>query len=143
MNDLLNLKIGHCRLDYSNSQPTKGNIMDLDSAIQKHGEWKTKFRSAISRQETVDADTVAKDNCCDLGKWLYGEAKTKYSNLSSYKDCVARHTSFHSEAGKVATLINRKKFTEAEVALGVGSKYLSASSDVAVAIMRLKKEANI
>ena len=25
--------------------------------------------------ETMDVGTLAKDNCCELGKWLHGEAK--------------------------------------------------------------------
>ena len=43
--------------------------MDLDQAIAKHAEWKLKFRSAISKQETMDVTTIAKDNCCDLGAY--------------------------------------------------------------------------
>lgn len=50
--------------------------MDLNNAIAKHSEWKTKLRSAITRKETLDASTISKDNCCDLGKWLHGEAKS-------------------------------------------------------------------
>lgn len=47
--------------------------MNLDESIQKHAEWKLKFRSAISRKEQMDAETIGKDNCCQLGVWLYGE----------------------------------------------------------------------
>jgi hypothetical protein len=117
--------------------------MDLDSAIQKHGEWKTKFRAAISKQESLDASTISKDNCCELGKWLHGEAKSKFSSLLSYRDCVSKHAAFHLEAGKVASLINVKKYSEAESAIGAGTTYAGASSAVGVAILKLKKEANI
>jgi methyl-accepting chemotaxis protein len=117
--------------------------MDLSQAIQKHAEWKLKFRGAISGQESLDAITIAKDNCCELGKWLHGEGKIKYSKLASHGECVTKHAAFHLEAGKVAAAINSKKYAEAEAMLGGGTPYAAISSDVAVAISRLKKEAGV
>jgi len=117
--------------------------MDLDSAIGKHAEWKMKFRNAISKQEQIDAATLAKDNCCDLGKWLHGEAKTSFSRLASHAECIKKHASFHVEAGKVATAINAKKYAEAEAMIAGGTSYAQASSAVGVAIMQLKKEAKL
>ena len=117
--------------------------MDLNNAIEKHAEWKMKFRSAISKQEMMDASTISKDNCCELGKWLHGEAKTKFSSLGSHSACVSKHAAFHIEAGKVAQAINAKKFSEAEGMLNAGTPYASASSAVGVAIMQLKKDAKL
>lgn len=115
--------------------------MDLDHAIQKHSEWKIKFRAAISKQEILDAATISKDNCCDLGKWLYGDAKTKFGNLESHADCVSKHATFHTEAGKVAAAINQKKYAEAEKMIDSDTAYTAASRSVAGAILKLKKEA--
>lgn len=117
--------------------------MDLDSAISKHAEWKLKFRSAITKQETMDAETISKDNCCDLGKWLYGEAKVKFGKLSTHADCTAKHKAFHVEAGKVAKTINAKKFQEAEAMINSGTPYAAASSGVGVSVMALRKEAKL
>ena len=117
--------------------------MDFDQAIQKHAEWKIKFRSAISKQETMDAATISKDNCCDFGKWLYGEAKSKHGRLASYSECVSKHAAFHVEAGKVATAINQKKYAEAEKMIGSNTPYASASSAVAGTIVKLRKEAKL
>lgn len=115
--------------------------MNLDSAIQKHMEWKVKFRTAISKQEQMDAVTIGKDNCCDLGKWLHGEGKTQCSSLASYATVLNKHAMFHVEAGKVASAINAKKYTEAEAMLGGSSPFSAVSGEVGVALMRLKKEA--
>lgn len=117
--------------------------MDLDNAIRKHGEWKLKFRSAIANQASSDAASISRDGSCDLGKWLHGEARTRYAHLSSRADCLARHAAFHVEAGKVASTINAKKYDEAQAMLGAGTRYASASSAVGVAIIRLKKEAGL
>ena len=117
--------------------------MDLNQAIEKHSEWKIKFRQAISDKETMDAETIAKDNCCELGKWLHSEAKSKFDKFPSYSDCVTKHAAFHAEAGKVATTINAKKYTEAEAMIGPATPYTAASSAVRHAIMHLKQEAGI
>ena len=117
--------------------------MDLDSAISKHSEWKVKLRSAISKQEAMDAISIAKDNYCELGQWLHGEAKAKFGKLSSYSECVTKHAEFHVEAGKIASAINTKSFVKAETMLSPGSAYNTASNSVGTAIMRLKKEAGI
>jgi len=117
--------------------------MDLDQAIAKHAEWKLKFRSAISKQETMDVTTIAKDNCCDLGKWLHGEAKVKFGKLNSYTQCVSKHAEFHTQASKVAQAINAKKYSEAEAMINSGTPYAQASSAVGVAVMALRKEAGL
>ena len=114
--------------------------MDLNTALAKHAEWKLKFRTAISKKDSMDATTIAKDNCCDLGKWLHGEAKIKFCKLGSYTECLNSHASFHKEAGKVANTINAKKYMEAEAMLGAGTPYSAASNKVGSAIMGLKKE---
>jgi len=115
--------------------------MDLNSAIQKHAEWKTRFRKAISGQETMDATTIAKDNCCELGQWLHGDGKRQFGKLPAHAACVQAHAGFHAEAAKVATAINAKQFTAAESMLDSASFYTKASSAVGVAIMQLKKAA--
>jgi methyl-accepting chemotaxis protein len=116
--------------------------MDLDKALAKHSEWKNKFRAAIKTHETMDANTISKDNCCDFGKWLYGDAKSQLGHLTSYSDCVSKHADFHVEAGKIATMINAKKFNEArEMLIDSESAFVSASTAVGVAIMHLKKDA--
>lgn len=117
--------------------------MDLDSAIKAHAEWKTKFRSAISAKQQMDAAAIAKDNVCPLGMWLHGEAKAKYSGLKSYSKCVAEHAGFHKEAGKVAALINAGRYAEAESSISGGTTYSAASSNVGVAVIGFRKEAAI
>ncbi len=115
--------------------------MNLDTAIQKHMEWKVKFRTAITKQEQMDSLTIGKDNCCELGKWLHGEGKTQCGSLKSYEPTLTRHAAFHVEAGKIATAINAKKFTEAETMLSNSSAFSTISGEVGIALMRLKKEA--
>ncbi len=117
--------------------------MDLAHAIAKHTEWKLRLRSAIGRRETMDLASIARDDVCELGQWLHGAAKALYGSLECYGNCVASHAVFHTEAAKVAKAINAQRFTEAESMLNGESAYSSASSNVAVAILRLKREAGL
>lgn len=117
--------------------------MDLGHAIQKHSEWRIKFRSAISKKEQMDAMSVSKDACCEFGKWLHGEAKSQFGELGSYQECISKHAVFHAEAGKVAAAINRKNYAEAEEMIGINTPYGAASTAVAAAILKLKKEAQL
>jgi hypothetical protein len=118
-------------------------VMDLDQAIERHAQWKIKFRQAITNKETMDAETIAKDNCCELGKWLHGDAKTKFGHLASQKECITKHAAFHTEAGKVARTINDKNFAEAGAMIEAGTPYAAASNAVGVAITKLKKESGL
>ncbi|MCK9395546.1 MAG: methyl-accepting chemotaxis protein [Methylobacter sp.] len=125
---------------YKSASVSEEAGIDLDKALEKHSEWKVKLRAAISKREEMDAATISKDDCCDLGKWLHGDAKSQLGHKPSYSDCVSKHAAFHIEAGRVASMINAKKFSEAETMLGNGSFFVSASTAVGVAIMRLKKD---
>ncbi len=117
--------------------------MNLDSALQGHIDWKIKFHNAISKQRNMDAEAMSKDNCCELGKWLHEEGKTKYSSLPTYTAALTKHAEFHVEAGKIACAINAKKYAEAEAMLDFGSPFATASKEVGIAIMHLKIEASI
>ncbi|PPK73562.1 methyl-accepting chemotaxis protein [Methylobacter tundripaludum] len=127
---------------YQNT-PASDNIgIDLDKALEKHSEWKVKLRAAISKREEMDATIISRDDCCDFGKWLHHDVKHHLAHKPSYADCVSKHAAFHIEAGRIANMINAKKFREAETMLGNGSAFVSASTAVGVAIMRLKKDFN-
>lgn len=117
--------------------------MDLNEAIKAHADWKMKLRTAISAHTTLDADTIAKDNCCMLGKWLHGESRARFGTLPAHHECMRQHALFHKEAGKVATSINQHKYSEAEQMLVSGSPYALASNAVVIAIGALKREAHL
>ncbi|MBC3880236.1 CZB domain-containing protein [Undibacterium sp. LX40W] len=114
--------------------------MDLKNAIEKYAEWKTKFRLVIKRRESMDSVTIAKDNCCELGKWLYGEGKLNFGHMTAHHECIANHAKFHVEAGKIASTINARDFKRAAGMLDIGTLYAAASSAVGISIMKLKKE---
>ncbi len=117
--------------------------MNLEQAIEKHAEWKLRFRTAMNKHETLDEASIAKDDCCELGQWLHGDGKRRFGSLASYSACVTRHAAFHGEAAKVAHAVNARRYAQAEAMLEGNTGYADASSAVGVAILRLKKEAGL
>lgn len=117
--------------------------MDLDQAMEKHIEWKVKFRMAIFQKEPLDADRTAKDDCCALGMWLHGDAKAQFSRLETYSTCVARHKTFHDEAGKIALAINAGQYEAAKEMLNSASPFAKASSALGLAIIDFRMQAAI
>jgi hypothetical protein len=89
--------------------------MDFDSAIQAHTNWKLRLFSACkgSSKEKIDVRTVEKDNLCELGKWLHGDAK-RYGADSSLATLVRAHAEFHRSAAALALLIERGQKAAAE-----------------------------
>jgi methyl-accepting chemotaxis protein len=114
--------------------------IDLDSAIKAHADWRTKLRTAVQRKESVDAETIARDDCCELGKWLHGRGQSQYGGKPSFVQLVGTHREFHQEAGKVARSINQGSYDVAEQQLGSGTGFARASSKVGTAVVQLKNE---
>lgn len=115
--------------------------MNIEEAIRKHAEWKVRFRAAISKKERLDAPSITRDDCCDMGKWLYGPGKTRFASQSEFQKAVARHKTFHLNAGRVAELINAERYGEAEAALQAGTPYSIASNEVGAALIALRRVA--
>jgi len=112
--------------------------MNLNDAIGAHAQWKTKLRMAISRKEQMDAATISRDDCCELGRWLHGDAK-RMGNLAAYREVVQAHADFHKQAGKVAAAINAGKYEDASKMLGNATPYSDASAAVGLALTHLKQ----
>jgi methyl-accepting chemotaxis protein len=115
--------------------------MDLDSAISAHEQWVFKFKSAISTASTLDAATIAKDNCCEFGKWLYGEGQSMHGHRARFSVIIGKHAEFHKLAGKVAEAVNAKQYKEAQDMIDYASTaFGQATQGVKVAILGLKGE---
>jgi hypothetical protein len=117
-----------------------GTGINLDNAIQTHADWRTKLRSAANKNEQVDADAIGRDDCCELGKWLHGAGRSKYGGKPSFATLIDGHRAFHTEAGKVARLINQGSGAAAEKLLDSGTPFARTSSEVGRLIVQFKKE---
>lgn len=117
--------------------------INLDNAIQAHANWRAKLRTAVTQKETLDADTVSRDDCCELGKWLHGAGSSQYGGKPSFVQLLESHRQFHQEAGKVARLINQGAYSEAEKQLENNTGFSNASQKVGAAVIQLAKELKV
>ena len=76
--------------------------MNLIDALCSHISWKLRLQKVIdgTSEEQLDAATVARDDACELGKWIYGEG-LKYKASETYRALGRVHANFHICAAKV------------------------------------------
>ncbi len=112
--------------------------VDVDAFIDAHRQWKVKLREAIEKREQVDSATLVRDDCCALGKWIYGDGQ-RLSGRETFTGLIASHQRFHQVAGGVADQINQRHYREAEDALAPGTTFASATSEVVLALSTAKR----
>ena len=89
----------------------------------------------------MDLERIARDDCCDVGKWLKASSTEPWSAAGSYQACVQAHAQFHREAGKIAAAICGGRPLEAEEMLQPGKPYAAAALQVVMALAKLDEEA--
>jgi hypothetical protein len=114
--------------------------INLDNAIKAHADWRSKLRAAANNSEQLDAETIARDDCCELGKWLHGAGGSKFGGKPTFVSLIGGHKKFHIEAGKVARVVNQGAGEQAVNMLGSGTPFAIASGEVSRIIVQLKKE---
>ncbi len=120
---------------------TVSPAINLDNAIKAHADWRSKLRLASQQNEKLDADTVGRDDCCELGKWLHGAGKSKYGHKPTFVSLLGEHRVFHQEAGKVARGINQGIGAErTDKMLASETGFSRASNTVTRLIVQIKKE---
>ena len=112
------------------------NLEAINKGIAAHSAWKARLRTAVSSGKfDVPAATVAKDNQCEFGKWLYGLSGT--DQLTEKFSTVRRlHTQFHEEAARIVTLATSGQSEKAEQAMALGGSYTKASAELTGAMVR-------
>lgn len=112
------------------TQGSKVQGIDVDAIIDGHRQWKVKLRDAIESHAKVDTATLSRDDCCALGKWIYGDGGKRLGHSGSFTQLIERHKVFHRVAGQVGEMVNQKRYLEAEEAMAPGTQFAQATRDV-------------
>ncbi|WP_396267080.1 methyl-accepting chemotaxis protein [Ideonella sp.] len=122
------------------SSPVKCAVegLDIDTMFEDHRQWKVKLRDANDAEESVDVEKLSRDDCCALGQWLYGPGQ-RWSHGPRFGELLNRHKQFHQVAGQVGAHINRKDYSQASAALGVGTPFSKATRDVLQVLSGVKR----
>lgn len=78
----------------------------------------------------VDATNLRRDDCCELGKWIYDGGGRRWGQVPVFSELVRYHKSFHEEAGKVADLLNQGQASRAQSQLESGTPFMMAGQMV-------------
>ena len=127
------------RLPGGTRSSSKVEGLDIDAFIDAHRQWKVKLREAIENRESVDTETLKRDDCCALGQWIHADGRRRFGNAPSFVELLAQHRDFHQVAGNVAAMINERRFTEAEDALAPGTPFSAATHDVVRVLSTVKR----
>jgi len=123
------------------TSPTPGEgapALDFDKVIAAHAQWKTKFRAAITRKESLDAATIARDDQCELGRWIHSTGKARFGHDAGFMQLLGEHRIFHKCAGDVAQTINARRYEQAMHMIDGQSEFGRASSQVTGTLSRMK-----
>jgi methyl-accepting chemotaxis protein len=112
---------------------------DFDAAIDAHRQWKVKLRRAIDEKQTLDADTICRDDQCPLGKWIHGPGGTRWGSRPMFTQLQGKHAEFHQAAADVARKINAAAYTEAENLIGSGTRFSQVSTEVTTILTKAKR----
>lgn len=116
--------------------------LDMKGAIDAHMKWRTRLEDYINgtSQEQLEAATVARDDCCVLGKWIYGTGQKNFGSMSEYEELKKVHAQFHLGAGNVL-LEHTRSGKDAAIGLLRGSEFRYNSDRVQLAVVRLYAKA--
>ena len=116
---------------------------DLRDALAAHAKWKTHLKNAVeSGSSEFSVPTVARDDQCAFGKWLYGPAAAELGGSPHYAACKQAHAQFHASAAEVLGLAVGGQRDEAQKRLGVGQDFARRSAAVASEILAWLEEQN-
>ena len=112
--------------------------VDFDKVIAAHQQWRVTLRNAALKGKKLDADTIRRDDCCALGKWVYGGGGKRWGGQPLFTELVKQHKSFHQEAGKVADAINSGALEKAQQMIESGTVFVEAGHRVTHTIRQLR-----
>jgi len=107
-----------------------GHQATLKSAIAAHGAWSARLKAAIqSRKLDMPVATIAADNQCQFGKWLYGaDLSANEKEAANYRTVKQLHAQFHEQAAKIAQYAIAGQKDKAENAMNGSSEYAKVCS---------------
>lgn len=115
--------------------------LDVKQALDAHHEWlhRIELRLQGVSNEELDFLTVAGDQECKLGQWIYGEAKKRFGNLPEYDELREVHANFHLQVGKALNDIENGEDARVKENL---KPIRHKSGEVKLALIRLYSKAH-
>lgn len=110
----------------------------INKAIGAHSLWKDRLRAAVdSGKSKLTVEQVAKDDACELGRWLAGASIPEaLKKTGDFEACRELHAEFHKAAAHVLRLAISGNKAAALTALGGESRFANLSSTLTLRMMQ-------
>ncbi len=110
----------------------------INKAIGSHSLWKQRLMAAIEAgNPKLTVDQIAKDDACELGKWLYSASIPEaLRQTPDFQACRELHAEFHKVAAEVLRLAVSGNKGAALAALGSDTKFANLSSALTLRLMQ-------
>lgn len=112
-------------------------MIDFNETILRHSEWKLRLAEYMRKPDgSLDPDWLARDDQCELGKWMLGKGRA-YASFEEFEELTRLHRAFHRTA---ADLVHRANIGEdilPDLQRGSGSEYDLASAGIVHYLARL------
>ncbi len=125
----------------ANDEDEEGAViagLNFKTAIDAHMKWKVRLEHCIDsdNEESLQVETVSRDDQCVLGKWIHGIGNEQFGHLREFQEMKMEHASFHLSAGDVLTCCMAGDKDGASQRLRSGD-YTRASERVKLQLARL------
>ena len=109
--------------------------------INTHVQWKQRLHAYImgTSTEIFNVATVASDNKCILGTWIYNNAQ-KFKQTEIFENVRLGHAEIHFKASEIILLTDQKKVNEAEQLLE--GEFAEISNQFKRDLIRLSRTVN-
>jgi len=101
-------------------------------------DWIVHFRESVYGLDMVDVRVTERDDQCELGRWIYGEA-AHLRHLPEYEAARQAHAAFHACAAEVVRLTLAGRHHEAKLAVDHGGRLRSQSAAMVRAFLWLSQ----
>ena len=110
--------------------------MNFSAAIRAHANWRLRLSTCCqaNAKETIDIQTLAKNDACDLGKWLCGEGR-RYASDPRFGELINTHAAFHRHSAEIAAMARNGKRKEAEALINSNESPFAKTSVQVVGIL--------
>ncbi len=125
----------------SNPQQDEIESVDFYAAIQAHVLWRVRLEAYVegTSTEKLNPSIVSRDDCCALGKWIYGAGGAHYGAHPRFPDLKEVHACFHKAAGEVIRCVDSGDNEKARKLLQQG-EYTTCSHRVKTHLTKLGLE---
>lgn len=113
---------------------------NVQAFTQAHLKWKTRLRNAIRDGEKFDIETVRRDDCCALGKWIHSAGKGRWGHQPGFTELMRSHAQFHKQASHIAEAANRGDQSQVARMIAAGTDFAQATQATVMALRNMDTE---